>query len=205
MRPLKSWFLPHDEDVLAHLRDHARTTQAVVQVVAAWGQGTVGHADAVASLRDLLEIELGRRRAVHAGVRGSFSTPLNPEDLLELAERLGEVTQCSYALVREAELSHTGPDLDLVTAIDAISKATGLIVESIGELPSADAATKADLGADCLEAAEHAYRSAIAALEDETDLRREIRRREVYRRVEHLSIATGRVAHRIWYAVYKSS
>ena len=62
----------------------------------------------------------------------------------------------------------------------------------------------ADEALQQLSLAEHAYREAIADLESETDLRRELRRREQYRRCELLAEAIQHLARRTWYAVYKS-
>ena len=52
------------------------------------------------------------------------------------------------------------------------------LAAAIRALPHGHAATLADESLDQLTRAEHAYREAIADLESETDLRRELRRRE---------------------------
>ena len=73
---------------------------------------------------------------------------------------------------------------------------------AIRALPDSHAAPLADEALEQLTLAEHAYREAIADLESETDLRRELR--EQYRRCELLAEAIQHLARRTWYAVYKS-
>ena len=75
---------------------------------------------------------------------------------------------------------------------------------AIRALRDSHAAPLADEALEPLTLAEHAYREAIADLESETDLRRELRRREQYRRCELLAEAIQPLARRTWYAVYKS-
>ena len=75
---------------------------------------------------------------------------------------------------------------------------------AIPALRDSHAAPLADEALEQLTLAEHAYREAIADLESENDLRRELRRREQYRRCELLAEAIHHLARRIWYAVYKS-
>ncbi len=66
--------------------------------------------DTIGQLRSLLATEHETRRRLHTQVRASFSTPLAAEDLFELAERLGAVSERAYGVAREAELSRTAPD-----------------------------------------------------------------------------------------------
>ena len=160
---------------------------------------------AVDRLRELLAAEQQQRRAVNAGVRESFSMPLEAEDLFELAERLHELAAAAYTLVREAQLSRTEPDHGLVGIVDAVDAASTILQQALGRLPHADAAGVSDRATEVLNVAEHGYRLAIADLENEQDLRRELRRRELYRRAEHLTGAIARSLHRIWYAVCKTT
>jgi uncharacterized protein Yka (UPF0111/DUF47 family) len=205
MRLPRAWFLPGDVDVLGQLRAQTATVHTAAELVSGWCRGAVPTGEAVERLRDLAVVETEQRKALNAGIRESFSTPLEAEDIYELAERLHELADGLYALVREADLSLTRPDAALVRIVDAVAAAVGALAGSMARLPRADAADLADQAVEHLAAAEHAYRSAIAELEHETDLRREVRRRELYRRAEHLTKQAARVAHRIWYAVYKRS
>lgn len=203
MKLPRTWFLPETHDILATLTSQFDVVEQAFAVLTAWCAGTDGD-DPVTQLRALLAVEHERRRVLHVQVRSSFSTPLGAEDLFELGERLGEIAERSYAVVREAELSNTAVDPCLGLQVDAIKGAMGALGEAIRALPHGRAAKMADEALEQLSDAEHAYRVAIADLERENDLRAELRRRELYRRVEHLTDAVRGGARRTWYAVYKS-
>jgi uncharacterized protein Yka (UPF0111/DUF47 family) len=160
--------------------------------------------DTIGQLRSLLVTEHETRRRLHTQVRARFSTPLAAEDLFELTERLGAVSERAYGVAREAELSRTAPDPRLGQQVEAIAAAMTPLGAAIRALPDSHAAPLADQALEQLTLAEHAYREAIADLESETDLRRELRRREQYRRCELLAEAVQHLARRTWYAVYKS-
>jgi hypothetical protein len=204
-----SWFLPRSFDVLGMLQSQLVLVEQAMRVMTRWSHGEVAIDDAVAELRIVAEAEQVARRDLHNAVRDSFSTPIEAEDLFELGERLGEITEAGYALIRESELSYSGltsfaPDPYLMGLLDALSGAVVPLAEGLRALPGVAAAKYADRAIAELSGAEHAYRAAIAALEDEPDVRRELRRRELYRRAEHLHAALLRVARRTGYAVYKS-
>lgn len=201
---MRAWFLPRGRDVLDLLCRQGQVVQAAVTAAAEWSKGHDRADQAVERLRALCTQERSDRRQLLAAVRESFSTPLEPEDLFELAERLGAVADAAYAVVREAELTRTAPDEGLRTMLSAALAPVVTLQEALGQLPRGGAAQAADLAADQLRAVDHAYRQATAALADEPDLRVEIRRRALHRRAEHLSVAVGRVAHRTWYAVAKA-
>ncbi|PND50060.1 hypothetical protein CQZ88_21450 [Rhodococcus sp. ENV425] len=174
-----------------------------------WGQGEILTREAVAELRSAAAAEHAARRNLHNAVRDSFSTPLEAEDLFELGERLGEIPEAGYALIRESELSCGGlrctePDPYLVGLLDALADAAVPLMDGLRALPHGTAAMYADRTIEKLSTAEHAYRVAIAALENESDIRRELRRRELYHRAEQLHGAVLRVARRTWYSVYKA-
>lgn len=205
MRPLARWFLPHDHDLLSLLATQADTVRTMLTILADWTQGRVDTATAAGSLRTHLIDERHQRRELHAAVRDTFSPPLEAEDIFEIGERLDELADAADNLVREAELSATGPDPWLGGIVSAVVSAYTVLRNATARLPNPDAAAIADHAVELLGAAEHGYREAIAALERETDLRREIRRRELYRRAEDLALAVARVARRTWYAVCKRS
>jgi uncharacterized protein Yka (UPF0111/DUF47 family) len=200
-----AWFLPRDQDTLGLLRIQADGAVAAVRSAADWADGTTATAAASAGLRDLRTEQGARRRAVHAAVRASFSTPIDAEDIVELSERLHDLVEAAYVLVRESELSRTGPDASLAAGVTAVREATAGLREALTALPADRAADLADRAARELGGAEHAYREAIGRLEDEPDLRREVRLRELYRLMDHLAGQASRVAHRVWYAVSKAS
>ncbi|MFD8496089.1 DUF47 domain-containing protein [Amycolatopsis sp. NPDC059657] len=194
-----AWFLPKNPDVLGLLRAQATTVGEAITALDSFS------VTAAADLRHALIRQADQRREVLMAVREAFSTPLEAEDLFELAERLSEIAEAAYMLVREADLSHTGPDEHLAAMLAAISIAYTELITAMDKLPHGAAAGVADRVVPVLITADHAYRRAIAALENEPDIRREVRLRELYRRTEHLAGAVGRLAHRIWYAVCKIS
>lgn len=204
MRLPQSWFLPRSFDVLGKLCAQLAVVERSIESLHRWSHGTLPTPAAVRGLRSLALTEHAARRDLNNAVRDSFSTPLESEDLFELGERLGEIAEAVYALVRESELSKTGPDRCLVRLLDSLVDAMTPLVAGVRALPSGTSASYADSAIDRLSDAEHDYRAAIADLELESDLRRELRRRELYRRAEHLHGALLRVARRTWYSVYKA-
>ena len=203
MRLPRAWFLPETYDVLGTLTAQLDIVETMISVLVTWCAGTGGE-DTVVQLRSLLATERQTRRRLHTQVRSSFSTPVAAEDLFELGERLGGVAERAYGVAREAELSRTAPDPRLGQQVETIAAAMTPLGAAIRALPNTDAARLADEALEQMTRAEHAYREAIADLESETDLRREVRRREQYRRCELLAEAIQHLARRTWYAVYKS-
>lgn len=204
MKLPKAWFLPEDHDVLGMLRTQLDIVAEVRDLLDRWARLECPTGRAVRELQRLTEREHAQRRALHAAVRASFSTPLEAEDVFELGERLGELVEATYALVREAELSRTEPEPRLTALIASIVSVMPAVDAAVRALPSTDAANLADRAGEQRGTVEHAYREAIADLEYEPDLRRELRRRELYRRAEHLALATQRLGRRTWYAVCKT-
>ncbi|WP_370962576.1 hypothetical protein [Amycolatopsis sp. cg9] len=201
MKLPKTWFLPHNPDVLGRLRDQADTVAEVLTALAGWARGEpVG-----GELHTPLLVQSSERREVLVAVRAAFSTPIEAEDVFELAERLGEIAEAAYMLVRESDLSRTPPDDHLKAMVLTSVTAFDMLHDALDLLPHNDAAGRADTAVSSLETAEHAYRRAIAGLETEPDVRREVRLRELYRRAEHLASAVQRLGRRTWYAVCKIS
>lgn len=205
MRLPRAWFLPRDDDVLGELRDQAVTADEAVRVLAGWAAGRCEIDEATGRLRELRQNGEDRRRAVHASIRASFSTPLDAEDLFELAERLTEVIDAAYALVREAQLTDTDTDPGMLGLAGAAESASAQLMHAITLLPRPAAAAAVEEASPCFQRAEHAYRLAVVGLQSETDISRELRRRELYRRAEHLITALARVGRRTWYAVAKAN
>ncbi len=203
MRFRAAWFLPRNIDVLGRLSEQLRIVERAVATVSGWSRGQSTE-DAVSELREFTRVELEQRRLLNTAIRSSFSTPLEAEDLFEFGELLGEIVQSGYALVREADLSQTGPDPCLRAIVEAIANGLSPLAEAVRALPQERAAQLADKSLSLLTAAEHRYRDAIADLEGEQDLRQELRRRELYRRCEHLQTATQEMARRVWYSVFKT-
>ena len=202
MKRARSWFLPSDEPILSVLTAQWAAVDETLRAVWSWTQQAATLAEANGVLREAGQREHDLRRRLHRGVRAAFWTPLDAEDIYELGERIGMVQRQLHLLLREADASNTSPDDGLAGILSAVVAASAPLGRAITMLPSDEAATTADEAAEQLEAADHAYRLALAGL-TEDDIRHEISLRELYRRGEHVTEAAARVAHRTWYAVCK--
>lgn len=201
MRLPKTWFVPHNPDVLGLLRDQADTVGDLLTALAGWARGLPTGGE----LHTPLLVQSAERRQVLVAARSAVGTPIQAEDVFELAERLGEIADAAYLLVRESDLSRTPPDDHLMAIVLTVVTAFDMLHKALDALPHTDAAAEADAALSALDAAEHAFRRAIAGLETEPDPRRELRLRELYRRAEHLALAVQRLGRRTWYAAGKFS
>ncbi|MGW5740478.1 hypothetical protein [Amycolatopsis sp. NPDC003861] len=201
MRLPKTWFPARNPDVLGLLRDQADTVGDLLTALAGWARGLPTGGE----LHTPLLVQSAERRQVLVAVREAFSTAIGAEDVFELAERLGEIADAAYMLVRESDLSRTPPDDHLTAMVLTVVTAFDMLHNALDALPHNEAAAEADVALSSLETAEHAYRRAIASLETEPDPRREMRLRELYRRAEHLALTVQRPGRRTWYSVGKIS
>lgn len=201
---MKRWFLPHDPDVLGLLRAQAAVTTETMQAFLAWAGGDASRAQAV---RDGEHRADDAKRALRGGVRASFSTPLDPEDLFELSERLDEILAVAKDLVREAEVIGVAPDAALAEMAGDIVAGIHRLEEAFGALPRRveDATAAADAAKEAARRLEHSYRAAMSNVAGVHDIAEQLGRRELYRRASHLADAVIRVAERIWYAVVKQT
>ncbi|HWU33279.1 MAG TPA: hypothetical protein VN108_10410 [Marmoricola sp.] len=202
MKRPSSWFLPNEEPVLHVLVAQWGIVADTLRKVSSWTNGTTTLAEIRRAMHQADCDEQDLRRNLHRRVRAAFWTPLDAEDIYELGERIGMLHRQLHLLVREADASQTEPDRGLAGILTAVLSAAESLDRAITLLPSGDAENAADEAAERLEAADHAYRVALASLAEE-DIRREISLRELYQRGEHVTEATAHVAHRAWYAVCK--
>ncbi len=201
---MRRWFLPETPDLLALLARQGDVTVEGIDAYCAWCRGD---AAAEATVR-AKEHEADRaRREVLTAVTHAFVTPIGPEDIYELSERLDTVLNDAKDLVREADLLAMAPDDALAEMADLVALGVRNLVDAFPMLVDAPdrAGEHADAAVRNQRAVEHVYRRAMSALLDETDLREVTGRRELYRRSARLGDAIDGVAHRIWYAVVKVS
>jgi hypothetical protein len=132
-------------------------------------------------------------------------TPISPEDIYEISERLDRILNSAKNLVREAELVGIDPDAPMVEMTDLIALGVRDLVQAFPDLSDdPDRATScADAAVRQQRAIEHVYRRAMSALLRLDDVREVTGRRELYRRCARIGDAIEGVAHRIWYAVVK--
>lgn len=200
-----AWFMPRDEDVLGLMRVQAETVAKVADVVAGWADGGNHIEDTVTAAHALVDAEREQLRQVIDAVQESFSTPIEPEDAYELTERLGEVAHRGYALLREVQLSNLDATPALAGVCDCARASAAAASRAITQLPHFAAAAIADEAALALQPADHHLREGLRALDDQGDLRYEVRMRDALRRAEALVEACAHVAHRVRYAVTKET
>ncbi len=198
------WFTPERPDLIGLLIRQGDITVAGIEAFDRWSSGddTAGQ-----RVRDLEHQADDARRAVVSALRRAFTTPVEPEDLYELSERLDGVMNRAKDLVREAEVLGMGPDAPMAEmshlVLQGVRELTGAIPH-LGAAP--DKATEAaDRAIRQQRAIERVYRKAMSALLDAGDIREVGGRRELYRRFARMGDAVEEVADRIWYAVVKQA
>jgi uncharacterized protein Yka (UPF0111/DUF47 family) len=199
---MRRWFLPEAPDVLGILTRQGEVTIAGVEAFAAWSKGDQSKASEVRAREH--EADAIRRELLTA-IRHAFVTPISPEDMYELSERLDRILNAAKDLVREAELLGMGPDPEMAEMAQLVAMGVGELVRAFPAL-----VVDPDRATGCADAAvrhqrkiEHVYRRAMSALLQVNEIREVAGRRELYRRCARMGDAIEGVAHRIWYAVVK--
>jgi uncharacterized protein len=198
------WFLPYTPDLLGLLLGQSDITCRGIDAFVRWSSGEL---DQNAAVRQFEHDADDARRHVLQELRAAFSTPLDPEDIYELSERLDEVLNGAKNAVREAEIMNIEPD-------PAMAEMAGHLQTGVAHLHRAFEALKtdrdratdeADAAIHCERDLEHCYRRAMSELSDVQDLRQVTARRELYRRYSVIGDNLVRVGHRVWYSVVKES
>jgi len=201
---VRRWFLPREPNVLSLLRAQVEVTIAGMEAFGAWARGDVEQAAEVQAAEHRAD---DAKRELQRELRAAFSTPLDPEDIYELSERLDEVIGGAKDLVREAEVLAVEPDPLLAEMADIVGQGVRHLAEAFAALPhDIDAATaSADKAKRVSRQLERAYRTAMSATVAASDRQPQFSRRELYRRASRIADAVIRVAERVWYAVVKQS
>jgi len=201
---MKRWFLPYTPDLARLLTEQAEITVRGMTAFAAWSGGDLDKEQVV---RDCEHEADDARRTLETELRAAFSTPLEPEDIFELSERLDQVLNDAKNAVREADVMQMAPDEGMERMAAHALAGTRQLAESFAVLMTdPDTAIKrAQAAIHCERELERAYREAMSEVIDITEIREVIGRRELYRRYARLGDSIVRVADRIWYAVVKTS
>jgi uncharacterized protein Yka (UPF0111/DUF47 family) len=199
---VKRWFLPYTPDLLGLLLEQSEITCQGIDAFVRWSAGDIDQAEAVRRYEH--EADVARRRVLKE-LRAAFSTPLDPEDIYELSERLDEVLNGAKNAVRESELLQLAPDAPLAEMAEHLYSGVKHLHDAfLGLKTDQDDATEAaDHAIKCERHLEHCYRTAMSALADVDDLKIVTGRREIYRRYARIGESLVWVAHRIWYSVVK--
>lgn len=202
---MKRWFLPQMPDLLALLRDQAAVTSEGIDAFVEWSYGRTAGGDPGEALRERAHDADAAKRRVQTALRAAFSTPLDPEDIYELSERMDVVINDARNIVREAEVIAMEPDHRMAAMAEHIAAGHGRLADAIAALGhDDDAATIAsDAAVSSCRDLERVYRTAMSDLLGSDDLREVMGRRELYRRCSRTGDAVEAVAERIWYVVVK--
>ena len=199
---MKRWFLPEVPDLLGLLNRQADVVRDGVGFFAAWSGGEpVG--DAVHGAADRSG---SAKRDLQTSLRSAFSTPLDPEDIYELSERLDVVANSAKNIVRESDAIAIAPDEPMRRMADDLVAAFSRLRQAFDVLGDDDEAASmaADDAVTSCRSVEEIYSSAMSSLLTLDDLREVMGRRELYRRYVHLADDVEQVAERVWYALVKS-
>jgi uncharacterized protein Yka (UPF0111/DUF47 family) len=201
--PKLHWFLPDAPDVLRLLIEQGRVTLEGMTAFDRWAaDGSNDEADQVR--RSEHDADHARRDVI-AGLRKAFTTPIEPEDLFELSERLDQVLNQSKNIVRESEVLDLRPDPPMAEMAHHLLAGVLHVTDAFPHLAAdRDVATaEADKAIREQRAIERIYRDSMSALLQEDDLKKVTGYRELYRRFSRTGNSMEQVADRIWYAVVK--
>lgn len=201
-RHLHRWFLPDVPDLVGLLERQGQVTVEGMQAYAAWA---AGHPPSQADVRAAEHDADAVRKEVLINLRQAFSTPISPEDVFELSERLDAILNGAKNLVREADVLAMAPDRPIA---DMAALAADGVKALVGAFPllvdDPDGATAAAEGAVRHQRRiERVYREAMRAMLQVENLAEAQARRELYRRSSRIGDALEHAAHRVWYAVVK--
>jgi hypothetical protein len=201
---MSHWFLPHTPDLIGLLDAQAQVTVRGMDAFAAWSAGDIAKAEEIRRAEHDAD---DARRNLQRELRAAFSTPLDPEDIYELSERLDIVLNAAKNAVREAEVMDIRPDTALAemaalaaNGVRHIAKAFVVITKGGDE-----ATNEADAAIKCEREIERLYRAAMSQLRGVDDISQITAWREMYRRYARLAEAIVLVAERVWYAVVKEA
>jgi len=199
---VRRWFLPESPDLLGLLTEQGRVTEAGMAALSEWAQGD---ADKQAVVRAKEHEADEARHRVLLAVKSAFVTPIAPEDVFELSERLDRIMNAGKDLVREADLLALAPDPPMADVVDLVGLGVhDLVVAFPAMANDPGAATDAaDSAVRHVRSIERVYRRAMSALLKEDDVHEIMGRRELYRRCARMGDGVENVANRIWYAVVK--
>ncbi len=201
---MRRWFLPQSPDLIGLLVRQGEVTIEGMDAFSAWSRGDPNQGEIVRGIEHRANLA---SREVLTAIRGAFVTPISPEDVYEISERLDAVLNSAKNLVREAELLDMEPDGAMAEMADLAALGVHDLVAALPHLSS-----EPDRATDCADAAvhhqhalEHVYRRAMSALLHIDDLHEVTGRRELYRRSARMGDSIVGVAHRVWYAVVKEA
>jgi uncharacterized protein Yka (UPF0111/DUF47 family) len=201
------WFLAGQPDVLGLLDEQAEVTVEGMRAFAAWSAG--GSADDAQRVRDCEHRADDARRALSHALRTALVTPLEPEDLYTMSERIDVVINGAKNTVRDAEALGWQPDQAAAAMAALLLEGTEHLAAAIACIKSDadEASQRADAATKTARKVERGYRDAMVVLRNQPEdgALALITAYEAYGRYLAIGDAMVGVAHRIWYAVLKEA
>lgn len=188
-------------DVIGMLVAQGRVSLEALVAFEAWS--STGDANEVARVRALEHDADDARRTLTDALRRALATPIDQEDLYVLSERCDQIVNAVKNLVGEAEALAWAPDTAAAEMSRALRAGMDALLEGFAHLVDDPdrAGAAADVAVRHARAVEHTYRSAMAGLLSEADLRAVFTSRELYRSYGRCATLVAGVADRLWYAV----
>ena len=100
-------FLPKSPDLIGLLVRRGEVAIEGMDAFATWSRGDRSQSETLRRLEHRADLA---NREVLTAIRSAFVTPIDPEDVYEISERLDGVLNSAKNLVREAELLDMDPD-----------------------------------------------------------------------------------------------
>lgn len=188
-------------DVVGMLVAQGRVSLEAVKVFETWS--STGDASQAERVR-VLEGEADDARRVLAGaLQTALATPIDQEDLYILSERCDRIVNAVKNVVDEAEALAWAPDAPASEMACALRGGMEALVNGFAHLADdpGRAGAAADVAVRHARTVEHTYRSAMAGLQSEVDLRVVFTSGELYRSYGRSADLVAAVADRLWYAV----
>ena len=199
------WFLAGEPDVLGLLDEQAKVTVDGMRAFATWSGG----ADDGQKVRDCEHGADDARRALAEALRTVLVSPLEPEDLYTMSERLDVVVNGAKNVVRDAEALGWQPDAAAAAMATLLLEGTEHLAAAIACIKSdaGEASRRADAATKTVRNVERGYRDAMVTLRDQPEggALALITAYEAYGRYLAIGDAIVGVAHRIWYTVLKTA
>lgn len=200
----RRWFLPEEPDVVGLLRRQVAITIEGLDAFAAWAHGDAGAGETVRAREHAAD---SAKRELLRELRSAFVTALEPEDVFALSSSIDWILNHARDIIAEAEVMACEPDEGIAGLASLLVEAMRHVEDAIAHIESdSDAATgAADAALHVERRLERAYYEGMGDLLEESDMRRRIARRELYRRCAQIGETVVDVGERIIYVVVKES
>lgn len=198
------WFRGQTPDLLGLLQEQAAKTIEGMEALVGWSRGDARQATAIGDAEHEAD-DIARRLATE--LRTSFWSPLDPEDIYELSDRLDVVLNSAKNAVREGDVMKVEPNSVLADMAEDLLEGVRRLSEAFAHMTTdpEQATAEADAAIKCERRVERAYRKAVSQLLEVSEPSEIVIWTEMYRRYAGVGESLVRVAQRVWYAAVKES